>query len=246
MKVACVSTIMKCRINRSFDIAIQSVKSQTYKDFDIFICYSKEPFWLDDGIDIPPKIDGVNFVEVENNGCMRFIEYSLTNLLDYDYVMIFGTDCTIPDYMLKMNIDYLESSEEKVCGVIGKKIVPYGWEYYNDIKTPTNVDVLSTVGICFKPKELINIGILYWKRECPLASMNDELWFNGCLARKGINRVMLPMNQFDIGTDKDNPISVTSYSKKLEWTIPIGISFYFRDYWEGFKNENSIRPKIEE
>ncbi|KKK73918.1 hypothetical protein LCGC14_2888990 [marine sediment metagenome] len=238
MKVACVGTVIKGRVNRIFDICMQSIKMQTFKDYDIFVCYSKEPFWLDDGIENPPVIEGVKFVEVENVGCMRFVEYPLRNLLDYDYVMIIGSDCTIPSYLLKLTTDYLEKTKGEVCGVIGKMMKPYGWEYNGNVKVPTKVDVISTVGFTFRPKVLLDAGVLNWKRDCPLASMGDEIWISGCLARKGIDRVVIPFNQFHIGAEKGNPLSVTQYSIKVGMAISMGTTLYFKEYWDGFKSEN--------
>ena len=233
MKVACIGTVIKSRLNDMFYKSVESVKNQDFKDYDIFMCYSKEPFWLDDGINNPPHIDNVTWVEVENTACMRFFEYSLRELINYDYAIIFGADCIFQNDYLKTILSY--ATKDKVYGIIGKTIVPYGWDEVGYNSTAIEVDVLSSIGITFNPKLLLNAGVLNWRRECPLAVMDDEYWVNGCLARKGIDRVMIPYNCSYIQVDKGNSNSVCVYNNNIKRAPSIGISFYFKDYWSDFK-----------
>ena len=239
MKVACVSTVIRARLNEVFYNSISSIKNQDYKNFDIFICYSEEPFWLDDGIITPPKIDGVTFIKMDNTACMRFFEYSLVELIDYDYVVIFGSDCIFPTDFLRIMISY--ATKDKVYGIIGKEIIPYGWNGVASNGNPINVDLLSSIGMIFNPKLLLDAGILNWELECPLAAMDDETWVNGCLARNGVDRVMIPYKCSSIQVEKGNPFSVCTYSNNIARAPSVGLGFYFRDYWEGFKNANSVR-----
>lgn len=212
-----------------FENIIESLLNQTLKPEKIEVFYSKEKFFLDEGIKNLPDLP-VEYNKVENIGLLRNFIPCLKKYWNKDVkILVMDDDRMYHKTNLKTYESYSEKYPNKALGF-------WGWSYKKSkggnhvlnssyIKKPVYTDVIiPSCGVLIKPSFFTKEDVWNWEKyntnEIDVR-ISDETFLSYLMAKNGIDRILVPCQRIPKRTDKKDKKKITNrgtsyYKKKVK------------------------------
>ncbi len=202
MKVIVSVTTTKARLNLFF-YSFQSLKKQTYRQFEIFVFISKEPYLFDDGIEIVPDWiagENVKVFFVSNSGSYRKLLPAIDIATDDDIIITADDDVLYSDKWVQHIVQSAVLHPNCIiCGrarVIKKNFLKKfqnytNWSICDEMKISVDIFPVGCSGIAYR-KYLLDLIFLKDTSYVKYAPTSDDIWFKIASLRRGIEICVNP------------------------------------------------------
>jgi glycosyltransferase involved in cell wall biosynthesis len=196
VKVIVGITTTKARLGVFF-YSLQSLRRQSYRDFNIFLSLSREPYLFDEGIDMVPawmEGDRVQVHFVANSGPYRKLLPAIADASDEDIVVTADDDVLYADNWLMKIVKAAESHPDHiVCGrareiqknLVGRFQNYSNWPLISGRDTGLLLLPIGCAGVAYR-KNLLDLRFALdpvYKEYAPTA---DDIWFRLASLRKNV------------------------------------------------------------